>query len=188
VSWSIQQLVALAEQAGFQGEAAAQAAAIAEAESGGNPNAVNPQSGAEGLWQFLPSTWAGLQRQGAIPARNAPWTDPQLQAQAAYALSRGGTNWSDWETWLTGAYRQFLPAAEAALGSVGSAPTGPASPPSIQTGAGVVPTFFGGLAQLIQRVFHDLGVFASQQAAAAFVGAVVVLGVFVLPERGGKSG
>ena len=29
-------------------------------ESGGNPRAVNPSSGAGGLYQFLPSTWASL--------------------------------------------------------------------------------------------------------------------------------
>ena len=29
-------------------------------ESGGNPAAVNPVSGAGGLYQFLPSTWAAL--------------------------------------------------------------------------------------------------------------------------------
>ena len=36
-----------------------QACVIAH-ESGGNPTAVNPASGAGGLYQFLPSTWAGL--------------------------------------------------------------------------------------------------------------------------------
>ena len=34
-------------------------------ESGGNPYAVNPSSGAGGLFQFLPSTWASLGYSGA---------------------------------------------------------------------------------------------------------------------------
>jgi resuscitation-promoting factor RpfC len=35
-------------------------ACVISRESGGNPAAVNPSSGAGGLFQFLPSTWAGL--------------------------------------------------------------------------------------------------------------------------------
>jgi hypothetical protein len=50
---------------------------IAKCESGYNPNAVNRSSGASGLFQFLPSTWAHL-----------PWAgqsvfDPVANAQAA---------------------------------------------------------------------------------------------------------
>ena len=43
-------------------------------ESGGNPQAFNPSSGAGGLFQFLPSTWASLGYAGAYPggAQTAP--------------------------------------------------------------------------------------------------------------------
>jgi hypothetical protein len=43
-------------------------------ESGGNPRAVNPYSDAGGLFQFLPSTWAGLGYADAYPggAQTAP--------------------------------------------------------------------------------------------------------------------
>src|SRR5262249_36987275 len=43
-------------------------------ESGGNPRAVNPASGAGGLYQFLPSTWASLGYAAAYPggAQTAP--------------------------------------------------------------------------------------------------------------------
>ena len=43
-------------------------------ESGGNPQAVNPSSDAGGLFQFLPSTWAGLGYAAAYPggAQTAP--------------------------------------------------------------------------------------------------------------------
>lgn len=34
-------------------------------ESGGNPKAVNPSSGAGGLYQFLPSTWVSLGYSGS---------------------------------------------------------------------------------------------------------------------------
>ena len=38
---------------------------IIQRESGGNPHAVNPSSGAGGLFQFMPSTWASLGYYGA---------------------------------------------------------------------------------------------------------------------------
>lgn len=44
---------------------AAYRACIIQRESGGNPSAVNPSSGAGGLFQFLPSTWASLGYSGA---------------------------------------------------------------------------------------------------------------------------
>ena len=98
-------LMQLAEMAGFSGDAAVTIAAIAMAESGGNPNAVNQQSGATGILQFMPGTWQGLVDQGQ--ASGNP-TDPLSAFQAAYALSRGGTDFSDWETYTTGAYQQYL--------------------------------------------------------------------------------
>jgi hypothetical protein len=50
---------------------------IAKCESGYNPNAVNRSSGASGLFQFLPSTWAALPWHGSSPF------DPVANAQAA---------------------------------------------------------------------------------------------------------
>ena len=52
-----------------------QACVIAR-ESGGNPRAVNPVSGAGGLYQFLPSTWAslgfpGLPQNASVATQNA---------------------------------------------------------------------------------------------------------------------
>jgi hypothetical protein len=52
-------------------------ACVIAAESGGNPSAVNPSSGAGGLYGFLPSTWASLGYPG-LP-ENA---SPALQQQA----------------------------------------------------------------------------------------------------------
>jgi soluble lytic murein transglycosylase-like protein len=62
---------------------------IAWCESKYDPNAVNPASDAQGLFQFLPSTWAGTPFAGASPF------DPNLNAQAAAWLYQkyGPTQW-----------------------------------------------------------------------------------------------
>jgi LysM repeat protein len=53
-------------------------------ESGGNPSAVNPSSGAGGLYQFLPSTWAALGYSG-LP-QNASAATQNAAFAKAYAL------------------------------------------------------------------------------------------------------
>jgi hypothetical protein len=69
-------------------------AAIARAESGGNPNAYNP-SGATGLWQILGAILPGNLRDPMVNARNAV---------AKYRTQGLGA----WETYTNGAYRSFL--------------------------------------------------------------------------------
>jgi len=49
------------------------AGCIISRESGGNPRAVNPYSGAGGLFQFLPSTWRSLGF-GGLPEDASPAT------------------------------------------------------------------------------------------------------------------
>ena len=63
---------------------------VAKCESGYNPNAVNRSSGASGLFQFLPSTWASL------PQHTQSVFNPIANAQAAAVLyQRSGPNqWS----------------------------------------------------------------------------------------------
>ena len=63
---------------------------IANHESRFTPNAVNPSSGAGGLFQFLPSTWANIKRPG-LPS-DAPVAD---QIAAAWDLYRS-QGWSPW--------------------------------------------------------------------------------------------
>jgi len=51
-------------------------ACVIQAESGGNASAVNPSSGAGGLYQFLPSTWqalgfSGLPQDASVAEQNA---------------------------------------------------------------------------------------------------------------------
>jgi hypothetical protein len=62
---------------------------IAFCESTYNPNAVNPSSGAAGLFQFLPSTWAGT------PFASSSPFDPQANASAAAWLLQtyGPSQW-----------------------------------------------------------------------------------------------
>lgn len=63
---------------------------VAKCESNYNPYAVNQSSGASGLFQFLPSTWA------ASPYRNQSVFDPVANAQAAaWLYQRSGP--SQWQ-------------------------------------------------------------------------------------------
>ena len=77
----------------YSGGSGYQACVIA-AESGGNPSAVNPSSGAGGLYQFLPSTWAALGHSG-LP-QNASVAEQNQAFQQQYAQS-GGAAWSPYD-------------------------------------------------------------------------------------------
>ena len=66
-------------------------ACVISAESGGNAGAVNASSGAGGLYQFLPSTWAALGYSGA-PQDASPATQ-QAAFDRLYAQS-GSAPWS----------------------------------------------------------------------------------------------
>jgi soluble lytic murein transglycosylase-like protein len=63
-------------------------------ESGGNPHAVNPASGAGGLFQFLPSTWAGLGFAGDYPG--GAQTAPVGVQEAAFAKLYAEAGTSPW--------------------------------------------------------------------------------------------
>jgi cell wall-associated NlpC family hydrolase len=72
-------------------------AAIAEAESGGNPAAENP-SGASGLWQIL----------GAVrPRDQAHLFDPNVNAREA-VLKWQNQGLSAWQTWTQGTFEKFM--------------------------------------------------------------------------------
>ena len=75
----------------YHGSSSMQQCIIAR-ESGGNPRAVNPASGAGGLYQFLPSTWRALGHSG-LP-ENAPVAE-QNQAFAQEVAQDGG--YSAWQ-------------------------------------------------------------------------------------------
>jgi murein DD-endopeptidase MepM/ murein hydrolase activator NlpD len=80
-------------------------AAIALAESNGNPNAYNP-SGATGLWQILGNPFPGNARD---PLTNARMAGAKLRTQGLGA----------WEAYTNGAYRKYLSGSGGVLGKIG---------------------------------------------------------------------
>lgn len=61
-------------------------------ESGGNPSAVNPSSGAGGYYQIMPSTWAAYGGTGA--PQDAPMSEQTAIAQKIYS-SQGPSAWTN---------------------------------------------------------------------------------------------
>lgn len=58
---------------------------LKQVESSGNPKAVNPQSGAQGAYQFMPSTVKMLEKQGI---KFDPFNEPQARAAAKTYLEQ----------------------------------------------------------------------------------------------------
>jgi resuscitation-promoting factor RpfC len=78
----------------YSGASGSYQACVIAAESGGNASAVNPSSGAGGLYQFLPSTWAALGHSG-LP-QNASVAEQNQAFQQEYAQS-GTSAWSPYD-------------------------------------------------------------------------------------------
>lgn len=123
-------LVTLAANAGFSSANAAIAAAVALAESGGNPNVYNPETGAGapdgegsfGLWQIYLLDHPEF----------AGWNlyDPQTNANAAFSVwSAAGGSFSPWTTYNTGAYLKYLSGSYAPGGSTSIVTLSPAAAP-----------------------------------------------------------
>jgi hypothetical protein len=84
------------------------AAAVAMAESKGNPDATAivtnplPGNGPErsfGLWQINTLAHPTYSETALL--------DPTYNAQAAFTISNGGTNWHPWSTFTSGAYKKY---------------------------------------------------------------------------------
>lgn len=105
-------LYTLARSAGLSDTTAVTAAAIALAESGGNPAALgdknNPSPGCAsyGLWQinYCPARDAGTIRQQVAQDP----TNVQLNAQAMAQISGNGKSFTPWTTYRDGAYKKFI--------------------------------------------------------------------------------
>jgi len=100
-------------QAGGNPAVAPVAAAIAIAESGGNPNAHNGNSGtgddSYGLWQINMLGSMGPARRNQFGIRsNTQLFDPLTNAKAAVAIAGGGASFQPWTTFTHGTYKQFL--------------------------------------------------------------------------------
>jgi hypothetical protein len=103
---TIAQLQAYAAAAGFPDPVTA--AAIAMAESSGNPSAVGDQALAPtngpsiGLWQINIGSNANAN------FANQPLTDPQTNANAAFAIFSAAGGFTPWTTFTNGAYSAYL--------------------------------------------------------------------------------
>lgn len=99
--------------AGFRGQALITAVAIAGAESSYGADPGPSPTNDYGFWQINSpshpqySTWQLL-------------SSPLYNAQAAYAISGGGTNFTPWTTYTSGAYKSHLSEATAAVNSIGT--------------------------------------------------------------------
>jgi hypothetical protein len=98
---SYAQLVSLARRVGFPNPALA--AAVAEAESGGNIAAHGDRNlgGSYGLWQIHHPSHPSYDIRRLA-------SDPTYNARAALAISGHGRTWAPWTTYRTGAYKQYL--------------------------------------------------------------------------------
>ncbi|SRR6266581_447199 len=99
MTYSYEQLKQLWITNGGSPSSASIAAAVAMAESSGNPTATNHNSDGStdrGLWQI-----------NSIHG-NLSTTDPTANVRAAIKISSNGKNWKPWVTFTTGKYRQFL--------------------------------------------------------------------------------
>lgn len=109
--YSFSQLLDLANGAGFSGQDAVTAAAVALAESGGNPKAYNPEiragtsinKGSYGLWQIY--------LQDHPEFEGVDLYDPQVNADAAYRTYRtAGNSFAPWSTYNSKIYLSHVPA------------------------------------------------------------------------------
>jgi Lysozyme like domain len=123
VNLNIPQLVMLAGNAGFSGTDLVTAVAVALAESGGNPQAYNPERqagaaqgfGSFGLWQIY------LQAHPEFSGSNL--FDPQTNASAAFSVYRGaGGTFAPWSTFKSGAYLAHADAVSQAIGPAAPSP------------------------------------------------------------------
>jgi hypothetical protein len=102
--YSNAQLRALWIANGGQNSVAPMAAAIALAESGGDPNATDYDSNGSvdrGLWQI-----------NSVHGSMSTFS-PSGNARAAVSISNNGTDWSAWTTFTSGAYKPYLDGSSA---------------------------------------------------------------------------
>lgn len=110
---SYAQLEGLWIQAGGSAATAPVAAAIALAESGGNPNSYNGNTGtgdnSYGLWQInmIGSMGPARLKEFGLTS-DTQLFDPLTNAKAAVIVANGGSNFSPWTTYTHGAYEKYL--------------------------------------------------------------------------------
>lgn len=120
----------VASAAGFEGDGLVTAVAVAGAESSWNPAAVNDKASETPRGQNNCASWGLWQinvcpgRDDANPNRGAGdpkrLLDPYVNAQSAYAISSGGTNWSPWGAYTSGAHVKYIAKARTAVRLAGT--------------------------------------------------------------------
>jgi len=112
MAFSLSQLLSYAQGAGFTGQSANTAAAIAMAESGGNPNAINysDPGGSYGLTQINGAAWG--------PGATSTLGNPSEAFNQMFNISQGGTNFTPWSSFNNGSY--LGPLSELAGGGGGT--------------------------------------------------------------------
>ena len=107
----------VASRAGFSGDRLVTAVAVGMAESSCRPDAYlsnGPTKGCpngstdRGLWQINSCWHPSVSKSCAY--------DAQCNANAAYRISSGGTNWKPWVAYTNGRYEDYLDDARAAVG------------------------------------------------------------------------
>lgn len=118
------ELVTLARTAGFNGEEANIVAAIALAESGGNPKAHNatPPDDSYGLMQInmLGSLGPDRRKRYNLSA-NTDLYDPATNMRVAYGIYKG-SGFKAWTTYTRGTYKKYLDGSEMPVSGVQDAP------------------------------------------------------------------
>ncbi len=133
MGYSFAQLEQLWTNAGGSPSLAPTMAAVALAESGGNPNALNdnPSTGdySVGLWQINYFGNLAPSRTQSYGSPQQLLADPQAQARAAVALAGNGGGLGNWSTYSSGAYQKYL------AGGGSSSSSSSASDASLSTGS-----------------------------------------------------
>jgi hypothetical protein len=97
--------------AGWTGEAAVIAVAVAGPESSYQAGAENRSSTARGMWQTMMSFHAPKYH-------GASWSDPYANARVAHQIWADAGGWGPWVGYTSGAYRGFMTRARAAVSRV----------------------------------------------------------------------
>ena len=134
---SLSELVNAALGAGCSPSGAQTAAAIAMAESSGNPAAHNPKppDDSYGLWQINMLGRLGPARRSQLGLQaNTDLLRPDVNARAMAAVSNNCTNFAPWTTYTSGAYRRFLQQLTGTSGGSSSGgDSGVTSSPDVET-------------------------------------------------------
>jgi len=111
-----------AYQAGFRGNALVTAVAVAMGESSLNTSAMgdvglqtSKWGPSIGLWQIRS---LNAEHHTGGSRDRARLIDPVFNAQSAFSISSGGSNFSPWTVYKTGAYKQYLGQAQAAAAAL----------------------------------------------------------------------